>query len=82
MSWHVRYIDRTLKHEMLSPELESREEAFETAWTLAQDESNEITALEGPDEQTVTIEEINAWFDRQSEQTSVASEKPAAGIDE
>jgi hypothetical protein len=65
MGWHVRYIDRSLKHELLSPEFATREEAFEGAWVLAQGE-NDISAIEGPDEQTVTVEEIGSWFDRRS----------------
>ena len=65
MGWHVRYIDRSLKHELLSPEFATRDEAFDSAWTLAQQE-NDITAIEGPDEELVSIEEIGAWFDRRS----------------
>ena len=82
MSWHVRYIDNSLKHELLSPELASREAAFEAAWALAQDDENEIVALEGPDEITVTIEEINSWFDRQPERTTLAPDKLNASNDE
>jgi hypothetical protein len=65
MSWHVRYFDRTLKHELLSPEFTTRDEAFESAWTLAQEE-NDISAIEGPDEELVPREEIAAWFDRRA----------------
>ena len=43
MGWHVRYIDRSLKHELLSLEVTTRDEAFESAWTLAQEE-NDIVA--------------------------------------
>jgi hypothetical protein len=65
MGWHVRYIDRSLKHELLSPEFATRDEAFERAWTLAQEE-NDISAIEGPDEELVGMEEIGAWFDRRA----------------
>jgi hypothetical protein len=65
MTWHVRYIDRTLKHELLSPEFATREDAFESAWALAQDD-NDITAIEGPDEELVSMDEISAWFAERS----------------
>ncbi len=63
MGWHVRYIDRELNHELMSPELPSREAAFEAAWEIAQG-PHDITAIEGPDEETITVEEIGSWFDR------------------
>ena len=63
MGWHVRYIDRELKHELLSPELPTREDAFEAAWGIAHG-PHDILALEGPDEETVSVEEIGSWFDR------------------
>ncbi len=66
MGWHVRYIDKTLNHELVSPELPTREAAFEQAWTIANEGENDITAIEGPDEALVTVEEIGAWFDRRS----------------
>jgi hypothetical protein len=65
MSWHVRYIDRSLKHELLSPEFATKEEALESAWDIAQGE-NDISAIEGPDEELVSMEEIAAWFDRRA----------------
>ncbi len=65
MSWHVRYFDRTLKHEVLSSEFVSQEEALEYAWQLAQGE-NDIEAVEGPDEELVTVEEIGSWFDKRA----------------
>ena len=64
MSWHVRYIDTELKHEMLSPEFDTKHAALEHAWTLAQG-SIEIAAIEGPDEELLTLEEIELWFDEQ-----------------
>lgn len=64
MGWHVRYIDDDLKHEMLSREFATKEQALEDAWDLAQQPGKEITAIEGPDEELVLMEEIQAWFDR------------------
>jgi hypothetical protein len=75
MGWHVRYIDRSLKHELLSPEFATREEAFESAWTLAQQE-NDITAVEGPDEELVSMEAIGAWFDGRSSREKTIGAKP------
>ncbi len=49
MGWFVRYIDDDLKHEMVSRELASEEEALEEAWQLAQGD-NEIVGIDGPDE--------------------------------
>ncbi len=66
MGWHVRYIDCALKHEMLSREWATEDEALEDAWTLAQQEGIEVTAVEGPDEELVSMEEIQAWFDKRS----------------
>lgn len=63
--WFVRYIDDELKHEMLSRELENEEEALEEAWQLAQGE-NEIVGIDGPDDQAVPLEEIEAWFESRS----------------
>src|ERR1035437_10114827 len=75
MGWHVRYIDRSLKHELLSLEFATRDEAFESAWTLAQEE-NDISAIEGPDEELVSIEEISAWFDRRASRKDVIGAVP------
>ncbi|QAY94747.1 hypothetical protein CWB41_02475 [Methylovirgula ligni] len=63
MGWHVRYIDQALKHELLSQEWATEEEALEDAWNLAQQDGIEITAIEGPDEETVPMEDVQAWFD-------------------
>jgi|GEM_PF-1143036 hypothetical protein len=63
MGWFVRYIDDELKHEMVSRELASEEEALEEAWNLAQGE-NEIVAIEGPDDVSVPMLEIEAWFEK------------------
>ena len=85
MSWHVRYIDRALKHEVLSPEFGTRDEALENAWAIAQGE-NDITAIEGPDEELVTMEEVGAWFDRRAQRddatTTIAADKLNASNDE
>ncbi len=62
MAWHVRYVDRALKHELLSQEFDTRAGALESAWSLAQADKD-ITAIEGPDEELVSIEEISDWFD-------------------
>jgi hypothetical protein len=48
----------------------TRDEAFERAWTLAQGE-NDISAIEGPDEELVSTEEIDAWFDRRASHKEV-----------
>lgn len=66
MAWFVRYIDDELKHEMVSRELASEEEALEEAWQLAQGDK-EIIGIDGPDEETVPLEEIEAWFETRSE---------------
>ncbi|HEY5225585.1 MAG TPA: hypothetical protein VIJ06_02220 [Methylovirgula sp.] len=70
MGWHVRYMDLDLKHEMLSPEWATEDEALEDAWNLAQQEGKEITAIEGPDEETVPMEIIQAWFDKRAPGTA------------
>jgi hypothetical protein len=64
MGWHVRYMDLALNHEMLSPEYATEEQALEEAWKLARQKGKEITAIEGPDEVTVPMEEVQAWFDK------------------
>ena len=48
MGWFVRYIDDELKHEMVSRELATEEEALEEAWNLAQGD-NEVIGIDGPD---------------------------------
>jgi hypothetical protein len=63
MGWIVRYIDDELKHEMISRELATEEEALEEAWNLAQGD-NEIVAIEGPDDESVPMLEIKAWFEQ------------------
>jgi len=61
MSWHVRFFSPGLNHELLSPELASQEEALEEAWRLAQS-GEDITAIEGPEGELVSAEEIEVWF--------------------
>ena len=73
MGWHIRYVDLDLKHEMLSPECATEQEALEEAWKLAQEPSKKITAVEGPDEEIVPMEEIEAWFDTRSSRRKPAS---------
>ena len=65
MGWFVRYIDDELKHEMLSRELATEEEALEEAWQLAQGD-NEVLGIDGPDEESVPLVEIEAWFENRS----------------
>jgi hypothetical protein len=65
VGWFVRYIDDELKHEMLSRELATEDEALEEAWKLAQGD-NEVIAIDGPDEESVPMVEIEAWFEQRS----------------
>jgi len=60
MGWYVRYIDDELKHEMLSRELATEDEALEEAWQLAQGD-NEVVAIDGSDDESVPMEEIEVW---------------------
>jgi hypothetical protein len=72
MGWFVRYIDDELKHEMLSRELASEEEALEEAWQLAQGD-NEIIGIDGPGEESLPLEEIEAWFESRSSSSKTGS---------
>jgi len=72
MGWFVRYIDDELKHEMLSRELASEEEALEEAWQLAQGD-NELLGIDGPDEESVPLVEIEAWFEQRSASSKTES---------
>ena len=65
MGWFVRYIDDVLKHEMVSRELATEEEALEEAWQLAQGE-NEVVGIDGPDDEAVPMLEIEAWFEQRT----------------
>jgi len=65
MGWFVRYIDDELKHEMVSRELATEDEALEEAWQLAQGD-NEVLGVDGPDEESVPLVEIEAWFENRS----------------
>ncbi len=65
MGWFVRYIDNELKHELLSRELATEDEALEEAWQLAQGD-NEVLGIDGPDEESVPLVEIEAWFESRS----------------
>ena len=59
MGWFVRYIDDELKHELVSRELATEDEALEEAWNLAQGE-NEVLGIEGPDEESVPMVVLGA----------------------
>ena len=61
MAWHVRFFSPTLKHEMLSSELPSENDALEEAWSLAE-RGEDVTAVEGPEGQVVSVDEIELWF--------------------
>jgi hypothetical protein len=65
MGWFVRYIDDELQHEMVSHELATKEEALEEAWQLAQGD-NEVVGIDGPDEESLVMAEIEAWFEDRS----------------
>ncbi len=65
MGWYVRYIDDELKHELVSRELATKDEALEEAWQLAQGD-NEVAGIDGPDEESVAMVEIEAWFESRS----------------
>jgi hypothetical protein len=65
MGWFVRYIDDELKHEMVSHELATEEEALEEAWQLAQGD-NEVVGIDGPGDESVPMVEIEAWFEHRS----------------
>ena len=72
MGWFVRYIDDELKHEMLSRELATEAEALEEAWQLAQGD-NEVVAIDGPDDESVPMVEIEAWFEHRSASSKTES---------
>ena len=72
MGWYVRYIDDELKHEVLSRELATEDEALEEAWQLAQGD-NEVLGIDGPDEESVAMVEIEAWFEQRSASSKTAS---------
>jgi hypothetical protein len=72
MGWYVRYIDDSLKHEMLSRDLATEEEALEEAWQLAQGD-NEVVAIDGPDDESVPMVEIEAWFETRSASSKTES---------
>ena len=50
---------------MLSRELATEDEALEEAWNLAQGD-NEVIAIDGPDEESIPMVEIEAWFENRS----------------
>ena len=60
MSWHVRFFSPSLQQDVLSPELATKEEALRQAWTLAE-QGEDVTAVEGPDGELVSTEEIETW---------------------
>ena len=67
MAWHVRFYSPSLKHELLSPELNTEDEALEVAWQLAQS-GEDITSIEGPDGEIASADEVELWF-REHRQT-------------
>ena len=46
-------------------ELATEKEAFEEAWNLTQGD-NEVIAIDGPDEESIPMVEIEAWFENRS----------------
>jgi len=50
--------------------LATEEEALEEAWNLAQGD-NEVVGIDGPEDESVAMVEIEAWF----EERSAAGEK-------
>jgi hypothetical protein len=52
--------------------LATEEEALEEAWNLAQGD-NEVIAIEGPDEESVPMVEIEAWFVHRSASSKTES---------
>jgi hypothetical protein len=52
---------------MLSREWSTEDEALEEAWNLAQEDS-QVTAIEEPDEDIVTLDEILAWFEKRGKE--------------
>ena len=61
MSWHIRFFSPSLKHELLSPEMATEQEALEEALNLAR-RGEDVTAIEGPDGEILSAEEIDLWF--------------------
>ena len=61
MSWHVRFFSPSLEQDVMSSELASEAAALEEAWKLAQN-GEAVTAIEGPDGELVSAEEIEDWF--------------------
>ncbi len=66
MSWHVRFFSPSLQQDLLSPELATKEDAMREAWTLAE-RGEDITAVEGPDGELVSAEEIEVWAEDRAE---------------
>ena len=61
MTWHVRYFSPSLKTEMQSLEFAVEKDALEAAYEIAE-RGDLITAVEGPDGETVGTDEIEVWF--------------------
>ena len=77
MAWHVRFFSPSLKQELLSVELASEEEAFEEAWNLAE-RGEDVTAIEGPDGEVATADEVDLWFrERRAAKLSSSGDAPA-----
>ena len=69
MTWHVRFFSPALQQEMLSAEMATKEEAMREAWTLA-DQGEDITAVEGPDGELVSSDEIETWAETRAAPTA------------
>ena len=61
MTWHVRYFSPSLKTEMQSLEFAVEKDALAAAYEIAE-RGDMITAVEGPDGETVGTDEIEVWF--------------------
>lgn len=61
MSWHVKFYSPTLKTDLQSQEFASEKEALQAAYERAE-AGDMITAIEGPDGETVGPDEVEVWF--------------------
>ncbi|MBX9761261.1 MAG: hypothetical protein K2Y29_20960 [Beijerinckiaceae bacterium] len=61
MNWHVKFYSPVLRAELQSLEFASEDEALQMAFERAQ-AGDKITAVEGPDGETVGSDEIEVWF--------------------
>jgi hypothetical protein len=61
VSWHVRFYSPALQTDLQSREFETEKEALQSAYELAE-AGDLITAIEGPDGETVGPDEVEVWF--------------------